>query len=86
LTAFTMPRHRPADIASCFLTYSFFPGWGLLAPTPNPQHGRSGLRLYAPGHWVAWVPRDRHFRYPLTWAPEGLQDLELICMRLDANC
>jgi hypothetical protein len=31
----------------------------------------AGLPSYTPGHWVARVPRDHHFPYPLTWAPEG---------------
>jgi hypothetical protein len=29
-----------------------------------------GLQSYTQGHWVAQVPWDRHFPYPLTWAPE----------------
>jgi hypothetical protein len=47
LTAFTMPGHRPADIASCFLTYSFFRG-GVVSSHAQPQHGRPGLRIYIP--------------------------------------
>jgi hypothetical protein len=47
-------------------------------PTPNLEdqafvfipHG-TGLLSYTPGHWVARVPRYRHFPYLLTWAPEG---------------
>jgi hypothetical protein len=53
---------------------------GLLSPrpTPNLEDQVSNLYIpetgwpnYVPGHWVALVPRDRHFPYPLTWAPEG---------------
>jgi hypothetical protein len=51
----------------------------LLAPRPTPNlenqvsdlyPPETGWPSYTPGHWVARVPRDRHFPYPLTWAPE----------------
>jgi hypothetical protein len=55
---------------------------GVVSPTPNPQPGRPGLRIYDPletgwpsynpGHWVARVCRGCHSPYPLLWAPEGL--------------
>jgi hypothetical protein len=45
---------------------------------PNPQPGGPGSRIYIPGDRGLpsntpghWVPRDRHFPYQLTWAPEG---------------
>jgi hypothetical protein len=66
-----MPRHlRLAGIASGFLTF-FFSGTELLAPHPA-SNLETGWPSYTPGHWVAQVPRDRHFPYPLTWAPEGI--------------
>jgi hypothetical protein len=48
-------------------------------PTPNLEDQASvfiplpetWLHRYTSGHWVARVPRDRHFPYPLTWDPEG---------------
>jgi hypothetical protein len=74
-----MPHHlRPASIASGFLTFSFFRG-GVVSPTSNPQledqvsefiSPETGWPSYTLGHWIARVPRDRHFPYPLTWAPE----------------
>jgi hypothetical protein len=48
-------------------------------PTPNLEDQVSvfipleaGLPSYASGQWVARVPWDRHFPYPLTWAPEEM--------------
>jgi hypothetical protein len=70
----------------CLLEY-FMPSillllWyhSLLAPRPTPNLEDQVSNLYpleigwpscTPGHWVARVPRDRCFLYPLTWAPEG---------------
>jgi hypothetical protein len=33
---------------------------------------RQGWPDYVPGHLVAQVPRDCHFPYSFTWAPEGI--------------
>jgi hypothetical protein len=59
---------------------------------PNPQSGGPGLHIYAlletglpsytAGHWVACVPRIRHFPYPLTWDPEGLINMYYISIYL----
>jgi hypothetical protein len=58
-------------------------------PTPNLDDQVSvfitpetGLPSYTPGQWVAWVPRDRHFPYTLTTAPEGDLD-DYVCEERD---
>jgi hypothetical protein len=65
----------------CFRFLKTFFRGGVVSPTPNPQLGGPGFRVYIhrrqgcpaiSGHCVARVPRDRQFPYPLTWAPEGL--------------
>jgi hypothetical protein len=81
LTASTMPRHLLlclAGIASGFLAFTFS-GVELLAPRPTPNledqvsefiSPRDRAAQLDPAYWVAWEPRDRHFPYPLMWAPE----------------
>jgi hypothetical protein len=58
--------------------------WQICQPHAQPRTWRTkppylyppeaGLSRYGPGHWVAPVPRDHHFPYPLPWAPEGISE------------
>jgi hypothetical protein len=78
------PINEPCPLLGFFFLRRFsrnlFLQGEIVILTPNPQSEGAVLRIYTPGdrvpsytpgHWVASVPQDRHFRYPLTWAPEG---------------
>jgi len=45
--------------------------WRTRLPYLRPS--ATGWPAYAAGHRVARVPRDCHFLYPLTWAPEQIK-------------
>jgi hypothetical protein len=53
--------------------------------TPNleDQVSQTGWPSYTPAHKVPRVPRDHHFPYPLTWAPEGMPCLHINKNQLD---
>jgi hypothetical protein len=46
------PKSDPGLPYWGFVTVIFLQGW-IVSPTPNPQPGEPGLRIYAPGDRVA---------------------------------